>query len=350
MLKLSVSKRLLPLVIIPLVALSYFAYGSISQRLRAMSHASSLQAMLEAANHGAGVVHELQIERSMSVGFIASKGNQFGSELADQRLKVDAAIEDLAAFADTDQFGDVAPGIARPLRRAIDSVDRFNAIRLEIDSFTIEGDEAARLTTKINSHLIDGIAYVAAHSDIVETREMLQAYAALVEMKELAGMEEALVTSASIRGDLGAKEFERLVELVTAEARLEVGYLRHLSDAEASSYVDTMRGASIHESQAFRRSLYGFAEEKMVTPEANDDGSPPVYDVGSLEGDEVAWFTAQMDKIGALYSLEKELRREFSGSPNALKRRTCRLRASSSFSISGCSLASSFLACSSLEV
>lgn len=82
--------RILLALLLPLMALAAFSGTLVIERHRTATEMKMMQDLTDLAPFVDDLVHELQKERGLSVGFVSSKGQQFGEDLAKQRQAVDA--------------------------------------------------------------------------------------------------------------------------------------------------------------------------------------------------------------------------------------------------------------------
>ncbi|XQU08958.1 nitrate- and nitrite sensing domain-containing protein [Halomonas sp. LY9] len=91
--RLSMRYKFALVLILPLIALSWFATSGILERQTAVTELSRIQALTALAQQSGNWVHQVQLERGMTAGFIGSQGNSFGNRLSQQRPSTEAAAE-----------------------------------------------------------------------------------------------------------------------------------------------------------------------------------------------------------------------------------------------------------------
>ena len=141
----------------------------------------------------AATIHELQIERGKSVGFVTS-GNESSlrSGLEDQRQLVDARITELEAY------------LARPDREAVSGrlgvaiedmrrlLEKTGTIRTKIDSGSAEVGSVVKHYTHLIEGMIDVIGQIVKNSKTEETTSRFLPFISLVIAKEHGGLERAM--------------------------------------------------------------------------------------------------------------------------------------------------------------
>jgi len=81
----NIAKKIALACLVPLIGLAIFAGAMVVEARQKASAADEVLAATALAEGASLAVHELQRERGMSVGFVASKGANFAAELPKQR-------------------------------------------------------------------------------------------------------------------------------------------------------------------------------------------------------------------------------------------------------------------------
>jgi methyl-accepting chemotaxis protein len=232
-----------------------------------------------------GLAHEMQKERGLSSGFVASKGQKFGPDLAAQRRNSDEAArklgEQLALSAEVAAF----PEFART-RPAMDkSLDALRAIRPQVDGLSLPAAKAiAAYTDAIESVLSGCSALLGLASGSGMTRPA-SAYVELLRGKEVAGQERAILNGAFSAGSFTKELFrDWLLRVGSQESYLKSFAM--LGGEKGASMLASRTEATAREVESFRE----LALKNQDKP--------------SLEGDPQAWFKAATARIDALKAVE----------------------------------------------
>ena len=90
--KISFKSKLVIMLLPALLALLYFSVASVLEKYRTMADMEEIQSLTIFAGKLSAVIHEAQMERGISAGFLASKGEKNSSALAAQREATDKKI------------------------------------------------------------------------------------------------------------------------------------------------------------------------------------------------------------------------------------------------------------------
>ena len=191
----TIKQRLFLLVAVPLVALAITSISLVRSAYTGYQGAQQTQAVLEVAVAASTLVHTLQVERGMSVGFLQSKGQKFADTLPTARGKSDDSRKSFDAIAA--QEGIKALGQLRPmLDTAVEKLDVLGGVRARIDKQELPIPEVVTAYTQAIAALTAVIASSGDFNSDAAIAQQSMAYLALVKAKEYAGQERALVTAA----------------------------------------------------------------------------------------------------------------------------------------------------------
>jgi len=125
------------------------------------------------------VIHEIQKERGMSVGFVVSNGKNFKEDLQMQREWTD---EKITAFSTVKRSKSIFKNIKSKIKHVRDS----------IDTLSLNTDDTISCYTNINNRLMNIIVKIAKTSNFKGITQDLIAYSNFLYSKEYTGIERAL--------------------------------------------------------------------------------------------------------------------------------------------------------------
>jgi methyl-accepting chemotaxis protein len=235
--------------LVPLLGLAAFAGAMVIEARGKAAAAEEVLGATALAQAASVAAHELQRERGMSVGFVASKGVNFAAELPKQREETDRRVK---AFRDATGAASEAMrggGLGARLEAAEAALKSLDALRQRISAQAIPAAEAGGAYTQAIATVIgavDGIAELSSDTGIVRA---IGIYAAVVRGKEFAGQERA----AGARGfasRFSAGDLRAFVALGAAQEQQFDTVRRQGSAAQqaalsASADVTRMRDAAI---------------------------------------------------------------------------------------------------------
>ncbi|MCB1775576.1 MAG: nitrate- and nitrite sensing domain-containing protein, partial [Gammaproteobacteria bacterium] len=127
--RLTLSQKLLVLILVPLLMVSYFSISQTRDTWSLRTGAAQLGELAAFGTRVSALVHELQKERGASAGFLGSKGAKFGPELAAQRKQTDARLAELRSFLNSFNAAVHGQRIDRELATVMGQIDQIDARR-----------------------------------------------------------------------------------------------------------------------------------------------------------------------------------------------------------------------------
>lgn len=210
--------RLIAIVAIPVVGICVLSGVGISaawSNLRAAEHSEKI---VDAALLLGDIVHEMQVERGLSAGFISSSGNLFSSDLTDQRRKVDTALANFRAYS-SNIFADYQAESER-LRT---NFEDFDAMRSQVSGLSTTTPTMAAYYTNAVRSVIELNEVMLSDIDAPELMRPSLAWINLSEAKEAAGLERAMGAVGFGQGKFSAEllsRFQQFGTLQDAELKL----------------------------------------------------------------------------------------------------------------------------------
>ena len=191
------------------------------------------------------LVHELQKERGLTAGYLASAGQNFSSKLIAQRVLTDDAIAQRVRVVDRiraslgenagDNIGVDAAGRLVQQSQVVSLVDRTE-FRQRVDQHGVGVSEAIGFYSSLNQALLaTNLAYARQSSQPVLLRHFI-AYDRLLQAKELAGIERALLSSSLSKQQFSVTDFQQFLTLVSGQKTQLKGFEQLLLAGEGRSF------------------------------------------------------------------------------------------------------------------
>ncbi len=209
-----ISTKISVATIVPLAGLALFACLSLFQ---AWSEAAAARAVLKAAGLAESVsfaIHELQKERGLSVGFVASKGQQFSAELASQRQVSDNRIR---AFTQVKAAFDAEGKVMTALDAATVELGKMDALRKSVSGLASPAGDAAIAYTRLISSLLSVAESIGNISNNASISQAVTVYTAAIRGKEQAGQERAAGARGFGAGKFSANDLRTFIALGAAQ-------------------------------------------------------------------------------------------------------------------------------------
>lgn len=197
------------------------------------------------------LVHELQRERGLSTGFVASAGARFDRELAAQRTRCDQALAHALDAWDGPRSG---PALTSTLASVRFDLADLGRLREDVTAQAIPAASVAQGFTALIDRLMVVVAEAPGTSPHPQVTLALIALFHFVLAKEYTGQERALGSAICAQGALEPFQAERLGRIGRQRLEALEVFSRHatadqlaswatLGEAPAFGHLDALRGA-----------------------------------------------------------------------------------------------------------
>ena len=299
----SIGRRIALSIILPMMAVLWFATSAIlTERGRVMA-AASLVEMSDIAVALSNAVHELQKERGTTNGFLGSKGAKFGEQLVAQRGLTDGAVgalRDRLKVVDRARFDG---GIIQALDSAVTALNDLPARRGKVDHFTITPAEAIAAYSQDIARSLEIVPQMAAFSSDNEMASLITAYASYMQAKERAGQERALGSAGFAAGHFEIPQFNRFLAVGTEQAVYLKQFATFAPAALRTMADQTVSGTVVEDVAKLRKIVV----DSQVS--------------GDLQAVDAAyWFKVTTDRINLLKTVEDQIAASLRDQAGALQR------------------------------
>ena len=149
----TIRSKVLLLVAIPLVFLTAFSAVQIFTLAKRANFDTELtqDVMLTVG----GLVHEVQVERGMTAGFLASDATTVPPKLAEQRELVDAKSVHMLEIFDMIDLSSLHGTSVEFVEAAHAELEEVQAIRAQVNERALSPKEAVGFYTALNMHLLE---------------------------------------------------------------------------------------------------------------------------------------------------------------------------------------------------
>ena len=203
MLKKSFKLKILSIFILPTIALIYFSSYFISAKYNELTKTSELvfsSMMIESINN---LIHNIQIERGLSAGYIVTKNAQYKKILLHQRRSSDSAYEKFITYIklskDEIKNQHVLYKIKPTISKLLQDIHNLKKIRESIMNTSINFNQEIEYFSSINKRLIEILKILTIPSrykgNSIDLCDMQ-------ELKENAGLERAYIYNCILSEDV----------------------------------------------------------------------------------------------------------------------------------------------------
>ena len=288
----SIRTRLLAAIALLVGGLLYFAVGQVVERVQTARTLATIETLSAVAVRSSAVVHELQKERGLSAGFLASRGQRFQSELASQHALTDRYVGELRTLLGTVDAEALGSRFATSLQAAGTQLDRLNDTRGRIRALSASGaDSFGYYTGTIERYL----ALITTINQLSEHKAVSQAilgYVMFLNAKEQAGRERATLNGVFAANAFDTALYRRFLTIVAAQDTYLAAFRDFGSSTGLALFDEKMASAAAQEVDRMRK----------VALERSD--------IGGFGVEPAAWFRTITQKIDDMKLVEDLLSAE----------------------------------------
>jgi len=299
--KLNIRGKLLLLLTLPVAGLLFFSANSALDRYDLAGKMGDLEVLALLSTKLGALSHELQKERGMTAGYLASSGVQFANELPLQRKDTDQVYKELQVALKDFNRGAYETGIGETLDEQANFLKDLASKRNSITSQKITAADAIGFYSNTISSLLNVPHRATTMSDDATVARRALAYSNMLQSKERAGRDRALLSNA-----FAANSFN---------PGLAARYLAN--SAEEKTYLSEFLFTATPEQQSFYKSKHTgqavneVSRLKRVANEGTDGRK-----LGVKAGH---WFSVSTSRIDLLKDVEDKLATDLSASAERLR-------------------------------
>uniref|UniRef100_A0A831XKJ2 HAMP domain-containing protein n=1 Tax=Geobacter metallireducens TaxID=28232 RepID=A0A831XKJ2_GEOME len=272
------------ILLLPVLGLVYFAVADIVAAYRVMGAMKDVAAVTELAVKTSAAIHEMQKERGMTAGFLASGGTSFRQELDRQRQATDARLAALKGlFAAS---GERYPAVKGACEAATGRLARLAETRAAASSLTLAGKDSFAYYSGSIAALLDVAAAASrtmAHPGLAGKSV---AYVAFLSAKEQVGRERATMNAVFTANRFDDETYRRFLAIRSAQDAYLGIFSSYATERARETFAARMAGDHGRQVDEMRR----IALENHAA--------------GNFGVDPKVWFAAITGKIDAMKEVE----------------------------------------------
>ena len=289
MTNISISLKVLLIALIPTAAAVFFSVNDINRQSKIKDEAETINKLMQLSTKFSSLTHELQAERGMSAGFIASKGTNFGDKLPGKKSKTDSALTDLETLYSTIKKG-LDNTFTSKVEDTLKSLSNLETVRNKVIGSTNSNysiKEAVSYYSGINQKLLSIIPEITKLPSNAEITRDLTAFDNFINGKEYAGLERAGLNVAFSKDSLTGEALKKVLLQIYSQDTYFKNFKNYATSQMINFYDVSMNDSSIGKVQNFRKTA--LSKESGFNQSATE------------------WFAASTARINVLKNLEDEI-------------------------------------------
>ena len=287
---------------VPLVLVTVFALMLIGASVEKSNNASDINELMALATANSQLVHELQVERGLTAGFLGSGGDSnFLSNLKNQRRNTDGKLAAKKKQANESKDTIKKTGLESIQQANMQLLSELNSIRRQVEQQSIPAAQAIGYYTNLNANLLSVISTVAEYASDSQLKQQGLAYYFFVQAKERAGIERAVLTNVFSKGEFDTASYEKFINLVAIQDT-------YLSEFNNLTTNDLSQRYSSVENSSINQRVTGYRKTAL------DKGFQGNFGISASD-----WFNATTSRINELLTVEQAIAKNILASASEAK-------------------------------
>ena len=235
---LSIQAQILLMLVFPLLILVVVTTNGVLEKRAVMVEMEYAEQIVKLNTLLDGVAHNFAVERGLTAGFLGSRGAVFGDKLQQQRKTADELANQFHTFVRSNVLTELLQHeeVRDTIEQLEDSFSGTAAIREKVDRLEAASGAFSHYST-LNSRALHLIQRVNLRVSNVVLSRNLNAYAALLWVKERAGQERGALNGVFSSGDVSLEQQSAITSYITDQAL----YLEQFQMYATSAEVDALK-------------------------------------------------------------------------------------------------------------
>jgi hypothetical protein len=282
-----IRSKLIAILLAPLVALTVLAFLGIGGAIARGVQADRVDQETTFAVNLSQLVHQLQQERDLSAGWVASDRG-YGGVVA-QRVAVNQALADFRQDAAGIEFESEDSPFREHVQLAVAALDGLNDERLRIENGELSVARTQEFYSEVIDHLIKVDGEIASATDDRTLVRNVSTFVALARLKEAASVERGFVFAVTSVGAFRPGEFQTFAALRGAQDTWRAQFDATATAKQADTLDQALQAGDARRVDELRGQLLA--------------GST----VGPIDLDARGWYRYATARIDLLRGVEQEL-------------------------------------------
>jgi methyl-accepting chemotaxis protein len=269
-----------------LLAMFWLAGSGMISRINNEQQMNTIGELTILARSAGDVVHQLQRERGMSAGFIGSRGQSFREELVTQQKLTDDALYKLNQTLASTNKDLLKNKIFATLDVFKENIQQLKSTRNSISDLNIDTPQSSQFYTQTISGMLNFVGGMIHLSTSGSMANELAAYYSILNLKEQAGVERALLSNIFSTNSFGDGQFRMFSDVVGKQGAWLTAARRFSSPSQASELDSALKSVDAVRALKLREVAFDKADQGGFSVNPSD------------------WFKAQTQRIEILRKLE----------------------------------------------
>ncbi|RXI38340.1 hypothetical protein CRU99_11205 [Malaciobacter mytili] len=256
--------KLILISLIPTFGMIFFSSVYIYNKYKALENLNSIDSNINYLLNAEFLLNNIQKERGMSAGFIGSKGKKFINELKHQRILTNESKIIFENFILKNSFANQNTHIKK-IQEEIFNLER---LRKEVDEVKLTLNEELKEYNQITNSIINSMNILQVKKQNSQIDNKLQALLYLVNIKEFAGLERAMLSNTFSKKNLKKEDYNKIIEFISLQKNNIKNFKNITTIEDLDYFYKTYNSKLIENVQNFRKKIYNFDSYQVENSDA----------------------------------------------------------------------------------
>ena len=252
-------KLLIPIAILIIIFLTLTFY-LVSSKYTLTESLQKTQNQIILATKLSKLIHETQIERGLSVGFVTNTGRKFHKKLKLQKVLTDKQIEKLKSLINKNRY---SQNISKSLGLVLKKLSKLEKTRNLVNSLLISSDDIILSYSKINTILLNIIIDISKESKTSNISQNITAYSNFLFAKEYAGVERAVGTKILSNNNFKQNQINRFNTLIAKQKIFNTLFLKYATKNLQNYYYIHNKDKFVNKIEIMRKIILSADKNKI---------------------------------------------------------------------------------------
>ncbi|CAM2068530.1 Methyl-accepting chemotaxis protein [Sulfidibacter corallicola] len=284
---LNLRTKFLVIFFAPIFLLGFYVWGSLSSTLSVKRDAEAVVNLVSIVNLIQTAVHCLQIERGFTAAYASNRDPAVGKKLRQAQNNSNKALSEMElSFKRLKTYYHHHPDVLAHLNRGISKLESLQDLRSRVANQQADAGTTVKYYTAVIGHLIKFTGLSQGVTNNPEFERQFRAMFNFSNMKEMAGIQRAVLAAAFNTDSISKEGYLRVIRLNNTE-KINRDYFLMFSNTEVVDHFEkTTKSPAFEYPQTF---IQVFVQRGVD---------------GGFNQDSVAWIRAQTAKIDLLREVE----------------------------------------------
>ncbi len=257
----SIKQKLISILVIPLLVVVILVFNLLYDSYTKTTNLEKFEKVIMMSTKIGQLVHEIQNERILSIGFLVSEGDKFETELLTQIKVTSKILKEYELFLRDFDASVQNKELNTFLKKSKLQLKKLKANRKKVIDLSIEPMDSIAYYTSINQPFLKLIGNIAKTSAEPELSLQLTAYVNFLLSKESAALEGAIGTHVLEIDKYEQGMSERFRDLISAQKVLDEKFFEYSDKKTSDFYKKVVSGKNIEEVNRIRKTMLNTSEK-----------------------------------------------------------------------------------------